>query len=93
MWAVTWNRQFIDGTISKALEYVLELNKYCGFNVKTDDHCDFASRACMIMSKIAEKINKSKTYDLFFKANAVLPADRNTPYFNSVMMIISNRSN
>ena len=32
-----------DGTISKTLEYVLELNKYCGFNVKTDDHCDFAS--------------------------------------------------
>ena len=74
-----------DGTISKALEYVL---KYCGFNVKTDDHLDFASRACMIMSKIAGKLNKRKTYDFFFKVNAVLTADRNMPYFNS----LSNRS-
>ena len=75
-----------DGTISEALEYVLELNKYCSFNL--DDHLNFASRACMIMGKIGEKINKVKTYDFFFKANAVLPADRNMPYFNS----LSNRS-
>ena len=64
-----------DGTISKALEYVFELNKYCGFNVRTNDQPSFASRASMIVSNIAAKLNKAKTYHFFFKTNAVLPAD------------------
>ncbi len=81
-----------DGTVTKALEYVFELNKYCAFHVRTNDHPNFTSRARMIVRNMTDKLRKTKTYEIFFKANAVWPADRGMCYFNSMNMILTNRS-
>ncbi len=50
-----------DGTVTKALEYVFELNKYCAFHVRTNDHPNFTSRARMIVRNMTDKLRKSKT--------------------------------